>query len=208
MKTSILSERHLEDLRSSGLSEATIQAAGLYSADSQEARRLGFGTAGPGLVFPYPSPNGEQPFFRLKPDASKTDKNGRLVKYLTVKGAGNRLYIPSILPANELADPQVALILTEGEKKALKANQEHFPCIGLAGVWCWLMKDGGQSLPLEDFNRIAWKGRLVYICFDSDIAGKPEVERAERRLAQELKQRGATVVPVRLPGDTGGANNG
>lgn len=203
-----LTERHLADLQSSGLSEATIRAAGLYSIDDREAQRLGFGQAGPGLLFPYLSRNGEAPFYRLKPDVPRAGKDGRPAKYLTVKGAGNRLYLPPTLPARALTDITVPLLLTEGEKKTLKAIQEKFCCVGLAGVWCWRSREGEQSAPLADFERLTWKGRPVYICFDSDLTRKPEVQRAEWALAQELQRRGAVVKVVRLPGGENGEKVG
>ncbi|MBM3280783.1 MAG: DUF3854 domain-containing protein [Candidatus Handelsmanbacteria bacterium] len=204
-----LTDHHLADLDGSGLSEETIHAAGLYSADSHESQRLGFGGAGPGLVFPYPSLNGTSPFCRLKPDMPWAGKGGKPAKYLTVKGAGNRLYLPSTLPAGTLADVGVPLLLTEGEKKTLKANQEGVAAIGLPGVWCFLGKDeDGNSRTIPDLDRIKWKGRLVYICFDSDLADKPEVQEAERRLAAELRRRGAVVKVVRLQGGVHGEKVG
>ena len=46
---------------------------------------------------------------------------------------------------------------------------------------------------------ISWKGRLVYIAYDSDRTVKPEVRQAESALAQVLQQLGAVVKVVQLP---------
>ena len=96
------------------------------------------------------------------------------------------------------------LLITEGEKKALAANQAGFPSIGLVGVWGW--KPGKKETLLPALERIPWKGRAVYVVFDSDIATKPDVQDAESRLAAHLAARGATVKVVRLPQGEPGAD--
>jgi putative DNA primase/helicase len=93
------------------------------------------------------------------------------------------------------------LLVTEGEKKALKATQEGFPCIGLAGVFGW--KDGKSERLFPTLQRIPWRGREVRIVFDSDIADKPEVQDGESRLAARLSALGARVKVVRLPAEGG-----
>lgn len=45
---------HREHLRSSGLSDATIAAAGLRTVDEARCRELGFARGLRGLAFPYP----------------------------------------------------------------------------------------------------------------------------------------------------------
>ena len=47
-------------------------------------------------------------------------------------------------------------------------------------------------------QRIAWKGRPVVIAFDSDAGSKPEVRRAEYKLAEVLGAAGARVRVLRL----------
>ena len=93
------------------------------------------------------------------------------------------------------------LLITEGEKKALKATQEGFSCIGLVGVYGW--KDGKRERLLPSLERIAWKDRQAIIVFDSDAADNPNVRDAESRLAKQLTDRGAIVRVVRLPGAAG-----
>lgn len=193
---------HRQNLELSGLTAETIASAGIYSASAEESKRLGFGDAGSGMVIPYPSLNGQPDFDRLRPDNPWVDKKGRPAKYLTVKGAGNRLYIPSTMAQEILSDPNQFLLLTEGEKKALKANQEGFPCIALSGVWCFVQRNPktGKSEPIPDLDLVVWKTRTVYIFYDSDAMEKDEVRWAEWRLAQELQSRGAVVKVVRLSG--------
>jgi len=112
------------------------------------------------------------------------------------------------LPPDVLSDPSKPLLITEGEKKALKGCQEGLSCIAVSGVWCWRTKDGDTSIPVPDLDRIEWKGRLVTIVFDSDLARNKDVARAEAELARELARRGALVYSVRLPGGAQGQKIG
>ena len=189
----MMQANHLKELRASGLSDQTIEAAGVRSAAAEEVRRILGRTKpiGPGLVFEYPSCNGAAPFSRVKPDEKQTDKDGKAAKYLTAAGAGNRLYLPATLDCQVLEDISIPLLVTEGEKKALAAIQAGFSCMGLAGVWCWKGKDkAGQSAPLPDLDAITWEGRPVYIVFDSDVMTKRPVQLALERFTEILALKG------------------
>jgi AAA domain/Domain of unknown function (DUF3854) len=196
-----LTPQHLLDLRGSGLSAELIALAEFRSADRGEVSRiLGFDSGSGGLVIPYPGTNGIQPpFVRIKPDKPFADDEGRLAKYLTAKNAGNRLYIPPIYTERIFKDTSIPVILTEGEKKALKGAQEldGFLVLGLAGVWCFKTRD--QCL-IDDFRKIAFKDRDVYIAYDSDVIQKREVLAAESALATVLDGLGARVNICRIPG--------
>src|SRR5206468_3537951 len=65
-------------------------------------------------------------------------------------------------------------------------------------------KAQGERELIDDLAPIAWQGRLVPLCFDSDAATNPNVRRAEWDLAETLRRHGAIVRIVRLPaGDPG-----
>src|ERR1019366_4075066 len=111
-----------------------------------------------------------------------------------------------------LRDPSAPLLITEGEKKSAKADQDGFACIGLVGVYGWhkkraKSKDGkaqGERELIDDLAPIPWQGRPVFLCFDSDAAANPNVRRAEWHLAEVLARKGAIVKVVCLPqGDPG-----
>jgi putative DNA primase/helicase len=206
--------QHLADLKKSGLSDDTVAACRFRSvADAAEAGRIlgwkrppsGMGSF---LAIPFFGPDGKPNCFtRLKPDKPRTSKkDGKPVKYESPLGAGNRAYFPPGTVA-ALADPTVPLLLTEGEKKAAAADQNGFPCVGLVGVYGFHKKrkagpDGKKTGPrvlIDDLAAVAWGGRTVYVCYDSDLADKPEVAAAEWHLAEALKARGAVVKVVRLP---------
>lgn len=199
----VLAEHHLKDLRSSGLSDETIAASRCYSALPEEiARILGFDIGSGGLVFLYPGPDN---YRRVKADTPPLLR-GKPAKYLTPKKAPNRLYAPAFLDRKRLKDVKETLLITEGEKKALKACQEGLCCVGLAGVWSWktwaaYTENGARHIcrHIKDLDALAWKGREVLICFDSDIRVKPQVQQAERDLARLIASWGAKVYGVRLP---------
>ncbi len=115
-----------------------------------------------------------------------------------------------------MSDPGVPLLVTEGEKKALAADQAGFPCVGISGVWSWQERrdrdgDGkarGKRELIDDLSAIAWEGRSVYIAFDSDVSTNPDVQQAEWELAKALTAEGAVVRVLRFPSGPLGAKVG
>ena len=198
--------QHLADLRKSGLTDATIKAAGIVSEFSLMKVKALLDTKQfaqrclPVLVFPYKDAEGRNGYCRIKPDHPRTS-GGKLVKYESPRGQPNQIYIPPGV-ADVLPDATRELLIIEGEKKALAGNQAGFATIGLVGVNGY--KPKGKVTLLPALERIAWNGRPVFIVFDSDIATNPDVQAAESQLAALVKSRGAVVRVVRLPeGETG-----
>jgi putative DNA primase/helicase len=205
---------HSTELRKSGLSDEQIAACGFFtlSDPKQIAAKLhwkgGAERLGSCLAFPYRDANGAtNGYVRLKPDRPRTSqKDGKPVKYESPKGLTNRAYLPPGTPA-ALKEPSAPLVLTEGEKKAAKADQEGFPCIGLVGVYGWQLKrtrdKGGKATGerqlIDSLASVSWQGRPVFLCFDSDAATNPNVRMAEWHFAEVLARHGATVKIVRLP---------
>lgn len=185
---------HLADLAKSGLSEVTIHEAGLSTVrpcDVSQLLKWNPVKVESALAFPYPG-NG---FTRLKVFPPYHDDRGHRVKYLQPRKSPPHLYIPASA-AKILKDPTIALAITEGEKKALKACQEGIPCLGVGGLWNWIQE--GQAIP--DLDAIAWANRTISIFPDSDIWGRPDLVKAVYALGKELEGRGAAVLVVLLPG--------
>src|SRR5262249_34692185 len=139
-----LTTAHLADLRASGLTDETIARCGFRSTTDHEEIRAVLrwqsygGSLGPCLVIPYFNADGSfNCHCRLKPSNPRKGPDGKPIKYEAPKGVGNRAYFPPGVPTQALHDPSRPLLVTEGEKKAAKADQEGFPCVGLAGAYAW-----------------------------------------------------------------------
>lgn len=207
-----LTEKHLADLRGSGLNNEEIARCGFYTTVSVNAIRnlLNWkhydGHLGPCLAIPFVDAAGRLTnYVRLKPDRPRKDAEGKPIKYESPQGVGNRVYFPP-LTRIRMTFRSEPIIITEGEKKAARADQDGYTCLGLVGVYGWQkkreIKDGRPDGPrylIDDMGCVWWMGRDVFICYDSDAVTNNNVIMAERRLGEALKQRGAKVRIVRLP---------
>lgn len=204
-----LSPAHRAHLRQSGLSDATVAAAGLFSVTPDEAAALGFARGVEGLCFPYPgcavTVAGRQvPYTRIRVDRPR--EPGRRyenpLKARIDQGLPFHPYV-AVAVAALSKDPRAPVVVTEGEKKALTLTQEGWPAIGLPGVF--LFTDPASDRPHArrplhpDLRRWAWRGREVRVCFDSDRLNKDGVGLACERLCAALTRAGALVRVVRLP---------
>lgn len=180
-----------------------------------------------GIIFPYTLPGvpsvREYRLRRDNPDLEQ-DSEGKTKqkrKYLSPPGRGNLLYFVPMTASEWLKDTSLPICITEGEKKTLalwelswhglseSALVPRFLPVGLSGVWNWRGKIGkeenekGQRQAVKgvipDFGLIEWKGRIVYIVFDTNIRTNESVQAARRGLAKELALRGAVVRLVDLP---------
>lgn len=166
----------------------------------------------PAIIFPYRTLDGELdliqideaelPFYRVRylgepPSGFIKRKSPRFGQ---LKGSGVHVYLPPLFDWRVIAtDPSIHLVITEGECKALSLAARDVPAIGLGGVdaiWRRIDEYHREFHPL--LAALKWGSREVAIVFDSDIAEKPNVLAAERRLIEQLTLRGAIVRPVRL----------
>jgi len=143
-------------------------------------------------------------FYRLKPDAGQLTGD-KPAKYLSAKGSGCRPYFSPFLEANHIKEVR-DVIFTEGEKKTDCLTLHGFPTIGIAGVDCWRDRRSDGMLP--ELEQIKWRGRNVFIAFDSDVVTKDSVKRALKALSTVLTEKGANVRVVTLPCDLDGTKNG
>ena len=145
-----------------------------------------------------------KPFYRLKPDAGQLTGD-KPAKYLSAKGSGCRPYFSPFLEANHIKEVR-DVIITEGEKKTDCLTLHGFPTIGIAGVDCWRDRRSDGMLP--ELEQIKWRGRNVFIVFDSDVVTKDSVKRALKALSSVLTEKGANVRVTTLPTDLNGTKNG
>lgn len=214
-----------KDLEKSGITVDEAEAAGMFSVES--AREISPDLEGcPALVIAYNDPweedditfkrDGEEiPFCRVRyyrPKSSIkvnqfTGNAKKLPKYGQPKNSGIAPYFPEIDDLDWVAiaaDSTIPLMITEGEKKALRACLEGFDCIGLGGVHNFAGKDGFSPY----LERIEWEERTVHLIYDSDAADKEEVQDAIERLTAELQRREARVFVIILPPGPGGSKVG
>lgn len=131
--------------------------------------------------------------------AALTDKKD--LRYAQPGKSLNELYLPPVGGTNWKSiaqNPEIPIIITEGELKAACATKLGFPTVGLGGVWCF--KSNNARMPLLPmFHEFVWRDRIVYICYDSDAVTNPQVMSAENALARELTMLGAAPYIVRIP---------
>ncbi|MCG2684363.1 MAG: DUF3854 domain-containing protein [Planctomycetales bacterium] len=203
----LLLPHHRTHLHLSGLSDASIADAGFYSETDPAAvmRLLRWQRPavelGACLILPFFHGDGSRNgFARIRPDRPRADGDG-VVKYEQPRGVSPRVYFPPAAAA-AIADVTQALGITEGEKKSLAATQVGCPCVGLCGVWSWQKpgsKTNGDRELIADLAAIQWRGRAVWLCFDTDEKRNPNVNFARAELARVLTDLGARVVFVDLP---------
>lgn len=155
-----------------------------------------------GLLIPTLSPSGKRGV-RLRPDKARVGKNGKPRKY---EQPDKVPCVPDVHPRNfhRLRDPSTPLGFVEGEKKADALTSRGECVLALTGVWMF-SQDKKFHPELEP---IPYRGRTVYIAYDSDISSNENVQMAAERLSGELEKRGAHVLVVYLPDAPDGSKQG
>lgn len=207
MTNSLLSERHLEQLRASAISPEVISERGYRTIlDKRELEKLGFSKNQlrvPGLLIPQWKVNGVQTNNQFRPDHPRSNGNRKVIKYENPTGSVILLDCPPRCQ-KMVADPSIPLWITEGSKKADALASLGVCTISLTGVWGFKGKNEfGSVTMLADWDYIVLKNRDIYLAFDSDIVDKPSVKKALKRLAMHLVNKDANVKIVRLPSSNG-----
>jgi hypothetical protein len=198
----------LDKLDGSGLDEKDAKVLSLEPFTGSEAKKLGNLPAYfAGFRIPYFDLEGRRTKFwryrylestKVGFDALTTKKP---LRYAQSGKSVNEIYLPPVAGTNWkmiAASSDIPVVITEGELKAACATRNGTPTIGLGGVWCF--KSTSARFPLlPQFKEFAWKGRTVYICYDSDAVTNPQVMSAENALARELTMLGAEPMIVRIP---------
>lgn len=142
---------------------------------------------------------------------NKRLKNPNGNKYVKPKDMCSRLFRPLALSPNVISNRNEYIIITEGEKKAIKAVQEGFNCIALAGVWAWKQKpkeyNDTENYELNadiipDICNADFKNKVIYLCYDNDMWEKPQVKEALYHFSSYLiAEKQAFVKIIELPKD-------
>lgn len=198
-----LCTHHLAHLKESGLSLDLIRERGYKSVLGRKVLEdLGYSKAQrriPGLLIPLHAPDGSEAGVVYRPDSPRLNNKDKAVKYEGVPNSSQRLDVPKRCHPQR-GDPGVEAWITEGAKKADALASRGVFSINLSGVWGFKGRNElGASVLLADFDLIAWKGRRVYIVFDSDVTTKHQVRKALERLEAHLVRMGARVTVLLLP---------
>jgi archaellum biogenesis ATPase FlaH len=204
-----LSKEHLVELKASGLSDNTIEAAKLYTETDGSVICELLNYSNPNSVngsYALIIPFGYDGFCRLKllnPRIRKgtTDK---IIKYESPLGSIQHPYFPPKTFDEILKhDCDKEIFIVEGEKKALKLWQELEDndidafVIGLTGVYGW--KEKQQEKLVLWLEQIHWTNRIVFLCFDNDVHWNQNVSDARKRLGKVLRNHGADVRTIDIP---------
>lgn len=121
-------------------------------------------------------------------------------KYRNPKDMKTKLFRPLELSIEKLKDKSSPIIITEGCKKAIKATIEGFDCISLGGVYNWKCKpekdyntkdlnnadDCDSQDIIPDLQNFDVTGKVIYLCYDSDMFYKEQVKQALYKFAAYL----------------------
>lgn len=222
-----LSDAHRAHLRSSGLTDESIDAGGFFTErpSAELAAILGWRSwpklMGDGLVIPFFMPDaageGAEPFFaRVRPDKPReNERTKKTAKYEQPKNTAIAPYFPVRSRVHRrYGDVAVPLVFTEGEKKAALLDQLGYAAIGATGVSCF--HDAAHRKETDEFRlhaliarHVLIAGRVCFIAFDSDQVDNDNVLRAGRVLAGMLLAAGAASVRnVLIPTPEGAGKRG
>jgi putative DNA primase/helicase len=202
----ILKPEHYQMLtEGSAIAPALIQQRGYQSLPQPEDLvDRGFSKAqaktAPALGIPLWDVHGQRHGWQIRPDAPRQMKDGKVFKYEMPKGERLILDVhPSVQPL--LGDPSVELWITEGVKKGDALASQGLCTIALiGGVWGFRgTNQYSGKVILPDWGHVALNGRLVYVAFDSDLATKPNVQKALKALWELLRSKHARPARVQWP---------
>lgn len=198
------------DIKRSGLTDSDIKKL-KYTPLTVEQTNKAVKKKVVSYKIPYFSIDGKQTsFYRIRflEDPSKFGKSKKPQRYSQPPDTEPHLYFPPLIDWKKIAkDTNVAIIITEGEKKSAKACKEGLPCIGLGGVWSFMSAKHNKPL-IDDFDKIEWQGREVHLVFDSDLSTNAQVSKALSILSKRLSNLGANIIMRFIPPTEEGEKQG
>jgi hypothetical protein len=174
-----------------GISPEFLSRHGVRHVDKDEAESLLGFKAGGGEWIPYPGSNSrgmlvnDRPYGRLRLDHPRGH-----VKYLSQRDSGSQLFVPQGPPFGK------ALIIVEGEYKAMSLCEAGFRAVGIGGITSAMT--GGKLIP--DLAKIICRYNPDTILFlgDSDTCFLFDLSREAAKLARLLPD-GCSLKLPRIP---------
>lgn len=219
----VIIERGYTTVERPGNGSNVIHGVNYVGTDTRDIlRRMGFPSWAirepyyfPGMWIPQYTPSGSRYAGQFKPARAVRNRDGKLMRYASAKGAARLDVHPrwsadrgltdaAKVPA--IQDPSEPLWITEGVKKADSLTSRGCVTVALTGVYNWR----NTHASLGDWEDVRLRGREVWICFDSDAVIKAQVAKAMERLGKWLRYKGAARVwyAVVPPGVNGVAVKG
>ena len=200
-KYSMLAAEHHEDLRRSGLNDATVETLHFRAVRPHDIKIQGVESA---YSIPYFNVDGSVNCFERRKLFPPHKTNRGTQKYWQPPNTSPHLYLPPLVDWQTVAtNATMTVTVAEGEKKAAAGCQNGLVTAGIGGVWSWRSTlDSGDVLTLPMLDQFQWSNRSVVMCPDSDAwhDGKEMTILAGFfALAKELQSRSAIVLFVRLP---------
>jgi len=191
-----------EELQRLGIT-SDVEAAACRRITTAEARAMGFGHAGSGLLIEYRDPQGRpmldllgRPFCQLRYDGDELPPDGR--RYSSLGGAGTRLSFSRNWQGCD--GDNIDILVTEGWKKLAILASNGARAVSLIGWSCWRSK-GTEDLH-GDWALIDVAGRDLYLIPDADGATNRQIHDELKKLTMALYDAGVRSVRlVQLPTD-------
>ena len=207
-----LLNEHLDQLKASAISLDVIRERGYKSVLGKTAlREAGFGKAQqrvPGILIPLHSVDGSSISPQYRPDYPRLNTKGKPIKYENPVGSAIRLDVPPRCRPM-LGDPSIPIFFTEGVKKADALASQGACAVALNGIYGFRGKNSLGGITIQaDFDSIALNERQVFVTYDSDIAINAQVYKAQNRLLEHLRQKGANPHAIHLPTKPDGQKQG
>ena len=130
--------QHAKLLAYSAIAPEVARARGYVSVDTKKRlENLGFERYQrrvPGLLIPGHRADGSVWGYQYRPDDPRVTKAGSVIKYEMPKDQRNGIDIPPGA-RDQIGDPSVPLLVTEGSRKADAAVSAGLACLSLNGVY-------------------------------------------------------------------------
>jgi len=186
-------------LEERGVDPAYARNSGHRAVEETVAKAMKLFPAQAGILIPYFDPSTGQRIDTVRIryfDPPTID--GKVRRFTQPKKTGDSGVEAYFDPQQDwkpvLSSPKTDLYITEGEVKALAAILAGFLTVAIGGVDNY----GGEQLtPL--LQKVKWKGRHVYLVYDSDIKANEHVRNAQKKFAKILARLGAVVHLVPIP---------
>ena len=209
-----LNAAHSKQLARFSIPKKLLLAADVRSFTDKESRDA-LGVNGrinddlAGIGFHYRSPVTDVSWgWRIRLDKETEEES----KYLMDRGNRHLYFSPG---AEKLLSADVPIVIVEAEKSALTLTsffermKQRALVLAIGGCAGWQRKRGKQlqpdgstkpvTGPSPDFDLIVWKERKVYIALDSNAMSNRNVRRERKKLASELRTRGALMLIAEIP---------